>query len=156
MDYDLDEIAEALAARFQGIPTDTYGGEAWTITAFGSATGTVSIPALVIELDDLTYDQSMGRGADTAVFLAYLMVSEADSSSGQRLVRKLLSSGGLANRVKDALNGSGDPGEVVDQSLGGLVDYAQMTGTRSIGSINYNGIGYQGATLEIQVMIGGH
>lgn len=148
MDYDLDAIAEALAARFQGIPTDTYNGEAWTITADGSAMGTVNIPALVIELDDLTYDLTMGRGADQAVFLAYLLVSEADSSSGQRLVRSLLSSGGLSNRIKDSLNGP-----AADQSLGQLVDYAQMTGTRSIGSINYNGIGYQGAVLEIQVML---
>ena len=146
--YDLDAIAEALAARFQGLPTDVYGGESWTITANGSAPGTVSIPALVIELDDLSYDLSMGRGADSAVYLAYLLVSEADSSSGQKLVRRLLSSGGVATRIKDALNGQG-----ADQSLGQLVDYAQMSGTRSIGSINYNGIGYQGAVLEIQVML---
>ena len=92
MNYDLDAIAEALAAHFQGIPTDTYNGEAWTITADGSAMGTMNAPALVIELDDLTYDLTMGRGADQAVFLAYLLVSEADSSSGQRLVRQLLSS----------------------------------------------------------------
>lgn len=146
--YDLDAIAEALAARFQGLPTDVYGGESWTITASGSAMGTTNPPALVIELDDLSYDLSMGRGADTAVFLAYLLVSEADSSSGQKLVRRLLSSGGVAERIKDSLNGAG-----ADQTLGQLVDYAQMSGTRTIGSINYNGIPYTGAVLEIQVML---
>jgi hypothetical protein len=83
-------------------------------------------------------------GADTFTFLAYMIVSQADSVDAQRLIRQALSTGGLATAVKDKL--------VNNQKLGGLVSYAHMSGTRSIGVINYGGVDYQGATLEIVVM----
>lgn len=142
--YDLNAIADALAEVFQGLQSSVFTGQQWTITASSEAAGVVSEPAVVIELDDVTYDASMGRGADEFVFLAYLVVSGSDTTSGQRLVRQMLSSGGAVNRLKDALE--------VDSTLGGLVSYAHMTGTRSIGNIIYNGTEYLGATLEIAVM----
>jgi len=142
--YDLNAIADALAAVFQGMDTRTFDGDQEVVTSVSTAAGVANVPAIVIELDDITWDITMARGADSFVFLAYLLVSSADSPGGQRLVRQLLSTGGLADRIKDALDS--------DQTLGGLVSYAVATGTRTIGNINYAGADYLGATIEIQVV----
>jgi hypothetical protein len=142
--YDLNAIADALRDRFQGLATDTYGGVARTLSTYSEPPDNVSTPALAIELDEVTYDVTMGRGADVLRFLAYLVVDASDSPEGQRLVRRILSSGGLAHSLKDKLE--------EDVTLGGLVSYAHMAGTRTIGTITYNSVDYQGATLEIQVV----
>jgi hypothetical protein len=39
-----------------------------------------------------------------------------------------------------------------DQTLGGLVSYAHMTGVRRIGNVVYNDVAYLGAELPIEVM----
>jgi hypothetical protein len=143
-DYDLNEIADALALAVQGLDTYVIYGQQEEITATADAPGVANVPAIVFELDDVAWDTTMARGSDSFTFLAYLIVSSADSRSGQRLVRQLLSTGGLAGRVKDALE--------VDTTLGGLVSYAVASGTRTIGNINYAGVDYQGATIVIEVM----
>lgn len=142
-DYDLNEIADALAAAVQGLDAYVIGGVQEEVTATGDVHGVANVPAVAIELDTIDWDITMARGADSFTFLAYLMVSSADSPSGQRLVRQLLSTGGLAGRVKDALE--------QDTTLGGLVSYAVATGTRTIGNINFAGVDYQGATIVIEV-----
>lgn len=145
-DYDLNAIADALAARFAGLDTgQEYTGVTLSVDSDADASGSVNVPALIIELDDITYDVSMGRGADSAVFLGYFLVSNADSPSGQRTLRAMLSSDGVLPRLKDALE--------TDTTLSGAVSYAQMSGTRSIGNINYGGVAYLGAVLEIEVML---
>lgn len=142
---DLNAIADALAAVFQGVDTsEDFSGQDVLITAQSEGAGVAYVPAVVLELDDLTYDLSMGQGAHGCVFIAHLAVSEADAVSGQRLIRSMLSTGGLVDRLKDSL--------VDNQSLGGLVSYAHCPGTRSIGSINIGGVSYLGADLEIVVM----
>jgi hypothetical protein len=142
-DYDLNEVADALAGTVQGLDAYVIGGVQEEITATGDVQGVANVPAIAFELEDIDWDITMSRGADAFVFLAYLMVSSADSPSGQRLVRRLLSTGGLAGRVKDAIE--------QDRTLGGLVSYAVATGTRTIGNINYAGIDYQGAIIVIEV-----
>jgi hypothetical protein len=143
-DYDLNAVADALAEAVQGLDAYVISGQQETVTATGDVQGVANVPAIAFELDDLTWDITMARGADSFVFLAYLLASSADNPSGQRLVRQLLSTGGLAGRVKDALE--------QEQTLGGLVSYAVATGTRTIGNINYAGVDYQGAVIEIQVV----
>lgn len=143
-DYDLNAIADALAAAVQGLDTDVIYGQQEEITASGDVPGTPNVPFMAFELDTLDWDTTMARGSDSFTFLAYVAVSSADSRSGQRLVRQLLSTGGLAGRIKDALE--------VDTTLGGLVSYAVASGTRTIGNINWAGVDYQGATIVIEVM----
>lgn len=143
-DYDLNAIADALAAAVQGLDTYVIDGQQQEVTGDSEVAGVANVPAIVFELEDITWDVTMARGADSFVFLAYLLVTSADSPSGQRLVRQLLSSGGLAGRIKDALE--------QDSTLGGLVSYAVATGTRTIGNINYAGADYLGAVLEIEVV----
>lgn len=142
--YDLNEIADALATAVNGVDAYIISGEQQELTATADVGGVANVPAVAFELDDLDWDVTMARGADSFTFLAYLLVSSADSPSGQRLVRQLLSTGGLAGSVKDALE--------VDNTLGGLVSYAVATGTRTIGNINYAGVDYLGATIVIEVL----
>lgn len=142
--YDLNAVADALAATWSDMNTQTVDGDMIPLSSYSEVPGTVNVPAIAVELDDITWDVTMARGADSVSFLAYMMVSEVDSTDAQRLIRQALSTGGLANKLKDALE--------ANQELGGLVSYAVATGTRSIGRINYGGIDYQGATLEIVVM----
>lgn len=142
--YDLNAIADALQGVWQGMDTQVVDGTMVPLSAYSEVPGTLNVPAVAIELDDIAWDQSMGRGADQMSYLAYLIVSQADDVAGQRLIRQALSTGGLLDKLKDKL--------VANQTLGGLVSYAHMPGTRSIGAINYGGVDYQGATLEIVVM----
>lgn len=142
--YDLNAIADALQGTWQSMDTQTVSAEVVPLSVYSEVPGTVNVPALAIELDDIAWDESMGRGADSFRFLAYLIVAQVDSEDGQRLIRQALSTGGLVSTLKDVL--------VANQRLGGLVSYAHMPGTRSIGVINYGGVDYQGATLEIEVM----
>jgi hypothetical protein len=145
-DYDLNEIADALALRWNGLTTVEYDGVDRPMTALSEVVGSVQPPAIVLELDDIDWDLTMGRGSDTFTFLAYLIVATADSVSGQRLVRQLMSTGGAAGRLKDAMDGVN-----VDRTLGGLVSIVHMPSPRSVGRINYSGVDYLGAILPIEV-----
>lgn len=142
-DYDLNEIADALAAVWSNMGTLDYDGVDRTVTSLSEIDGSMEPPAIGIELDDLNWDITMSRGADEFTFLAYLIVGSGDSGSGQRLVRQLLSTGGLLDKLKDKLEAS--------KTLGGLVSYANLTTPRSIGRITWAGVDYQGAILEIEV-----
>lgn len=146
-DYDLNAIADAIAARVQGLDAYVISGQQQEVTATGDAPGVANVPAFVVELDDITWDSTMARGSDSFVFLGYLLVAKSDNVSGQRLLRQVLSTGGVAGRIKDVLDG-----EDVDRTLGGLVDYVHVPGTRTIGNINYAGVDYLGAVIEIQVV----
>lgn len=142
--YDLNAIADALAATWANLDTLTIDSQMVPMSAYSEVPGEATIPAVAVELDSMSYDESMARGADAFVFLVHLIISSADSRSGQRLVRQALSTGGVANKLKDKLE--------ANQRLGGLVSYAVVTRTRSIGDISYGGVDYLGATLEVEVM----
>lgn len=144
-DYDFNAIADALAGVWSGMSTLDYDTVDRTVSTLAEIDGSMEPPAIGIELDDVTWDLSMGRGADSATFLGYLIAGSGDSASGQRLVRQMLSTGGLVSRLKDMLE--------QDKTLGGLVAYANLTTTRSIGRITWAGVDYQGAILEIEVML---
>lgn len=146
--YDLNAIADALAARFNGVDGWIIDGQQIEVTATPEAGGVANVPAAIVELDSLDWDVSMSRGADAAIFILYVLVSSADSGSAQRLLRKFLSSGAAASSLKDSLEGEG-----VDRTLGGLIAYAHMSETRTIGVIDYAGARYQGVTIPIGVML---
>lgn len=143
--YDLNAIADALAAVWQGQDTWAVDGQMVPLTVYSEVPGQVAVPALAIELDDMSWDVSMDRGADTAMWLVHLIVENADSTSAQRAVRRALSTGSTVDKLKDRL--------VQNQTLGGLVAYAHMSGTRAIGEITYGGVAYQGATIEVGMML---
>lgn len=142
--YDLNAIADALAATWAELDTQTVDGNMVPLSTYAEVPGQANVPAVAVELDALDWDVSMGRGADTFTFLAHLLVSSVDSRDGQRAVRQALSTGGVADKLKDKL--------LANQTLGGRVSYATMTRTRAVGDVVYGGVDYLGATIEIEVM----
>lgn len=145
--YDLNEILDALAAVFNGQETgDDYGGVAETISAYATVPGTLRVPAVVLELDDLDWDLAMGDGADGLQIVATVLVKTQETKGAQRALYAFLSrkpSSGHV-RLKAALK--------ADQTLDGLVSYLHMTTVRRIGLINYGGVDYQGAEIVIEGM----
>jgi len=143
--YDLNAIFDELAAVFDGIATgDVVSGTALTLSAYSEVPGQVTVPALVLELDDLAWDVTMGRGADAWTIVGTALVSFADQANAQRKLRSFLSADGGAGRIKAALE--------AEKSLGGLVSYVQLSGARRVGKITYNGVDYLGCELVFEVM----
>lgn len=146
-DYDLNEVMDALAALFSGVETgDEIGGVAITMEAHSEVVGQVDPPAVVFELDDQTWDLNMGDGADSFQVVALVLITYQDAQNAQRTMRSFLSrkvTSGMM-RLKATLE--------ADQTLGGLVSYAIMTGVRNIGQVTYSGIDYMGAELIIEVV----
>jgi len=142
--YDLNAIADALAAVWRGLPTGvTIRGVAQKLSAQSEVTGTITAPGVVVEFDSLDWDNTMGRGSDNATFLVTLLIKGADSEGAQRALRSALSTGGTAGRMKDALE--------ADDTLGGLVSYAHLSNVRRTGTIEYGETGYIGAELVVEV-----
>lgn len=143
-DYDLNEVADALRDRFQQRAMFTIDGQDVPLNAYSEVVGDPPVPGLVIELDNVDWDITMARGSDAFTFLATVLLQSADSPGGQRVLRAALSTGGVGTRIKDALD--------EDKTLGGLVSYAEMAGTRSIGTISYAGQSYIGAVIAVEVV----
>lgn len=143
-DYDLNAIADAMRDLFQGQIFLSVNGEGVPMNVFSEVEGQAAAPAMIIELDDVDYDLTFARGSDDFTFLVMVLLQSADSDGGQRTLRAALSSGGVGSKIKDILES--------DKTLGGLVSYADMTGTRRIGVIQYSGLAYIGAELVIEVV----
>ena len=145
--YDLNEIFDALATLFDGYATgDEIGGQAQLIHAYAEVVGDVQTPAMVLELDDIAWDETMGGGQDVMTILATILVQDVDTKGAQRALRSFLSrkdTAGLA-RLKARL--------AEDETLGGLVSYVQMGQARQIGRITYDGVPYMGVALPLEVV----
>lgn len=143
--YDLNEVADALAATWQGLDTGlTLNSQPLTLTVHAEVVGTVEVPALVLELEDIRWDMAMGEGMDEVTFVATVLVEAQDLSTGQRQLRSFLSRDGGLGKIKRAL--------VANQTLGGLVSYAHIPTVRRFGQIEYAGSSYLGVELTIEVV----
>jgi hypothetical protein len=146
-DYDLNAVADALAALFTGVATgDSLAAVASVLSAYSEVPDSITVPALVLELDSLDWDQSMQRGADAFTFVATVLVSSSESAVGQRALRTFLSAKATAGvaRLKAILE--------ANRTLGGLVSYADMTQVRRLGLITFAGTPYLGAEIDIEVV----
>lgn len=143
-DYDLNEIADALRDRFQGVVMFQVDSTNVPLNVISDVEGQVTAPAMVIELDDIDWDLTFSRGSDAFRFLVSILLQSADSGNGQRILRSALSTGGVGTRIKDVLH--------QDETLGGLVSIAHLAGTRRIGVIQYAGLDYIGAEMIIEVV----
>jgi len=143
--YDLNEVMDALAATFNGQETgDEYNGVAEKFSAYATVPGTLRVPAIVLELDDLDWDLDMGDGADGIQIIATVLIKTQETQGAQRALHAFLSRKPAAGsvRLKTALK--------ANQTLGGLVSYLHMTTVRRVGLINYGGVDYQGAEIVIE------
>ena len=143
--YDLNAVADALKDVFNGVLTgETLDSVPVTVTAYADVPGTVEVPAVVLELDDVQYDLTMGgEGMDDFTFVALLLVEYQDAPTAQRALRSFMSRDGGAGKLKAAL--------AAHQTLGDLVSFAHMTSVRRIGVIDYGGATYLGAEIPIEV-----
>lgn len=143
--YDLNAVFDALAAVFDGLATGAqWDGASIALAAYAEVPGQVTVPALVLELDDLVWDVTMGRGADTWTVVGTALVQFADQQDAQRELRAFLSADGGAGRLKAALE--------AEKTLSGLVSYVQLTQARRVGKISYAGVEYLGCELVFEVM----
>lgn len=145
--YDLNAIFDAMAERLDGLETgQEIGGQAQTVTAYSEVTGNVQAPAVVLELDDITYDLDMGNGADGISVVATCLIQNVEAAGAQRALRTFMS------RAEDA--GVARLKAVMDEdpTLGGLVSYVQFSTVRRIGTLTYDGVDYLGAELIFEVM----
>lgn len=142
--YDLNVIADALESRFEGLAMFQVNGEDVPLNVTSEVEGQVNPPAMVISLDDVDWDLTFKRGSDAFHFLVQILLQSADAPGGQRILRTALSTGGVGTKIKDVLE--------QDNTLGGLVSYANLSGTRRVGVIQYSGIDYIGAELLIEVV----
>jgi hypothetical protein len=144
--YDLNDIFDAIAATFDGVPTgDTIGGAPITLECHAEVAGAINPPSIVLDFDGQDWNLNMGRGADSFTIVAALMVTYNENENSQRTLRSFLSrkrSAGLF-RIMAALE--------ANQTLNGLVSYAIITSTRSVGIVTYDGVDYLGAELIIEV-----
>ncbi len=145
--YDINEIFDALAALFNGLATgDEFDGQAQVITAYPEVAGNIETPAMVLELDDIAWDETMGAGSDALVIMATVLVQDVETKGAQRALRSFLSrrdTSGMA-RLKARLES--------DRTLGGLVSFVQMGQARAIGRIKYDGVDYMGVALPLEVV----
>lgn len=145
--YDLNEIFDACARTFNGLDTgDDLNGQSRTVTGYAEVVGNIQVPAVVLELDDITFDLEMGDGADGLSIMATVLVQTADAKSAQRALRAFLSrkpTAGVA-RLKAALE--------ANPTLDGTVSYAVLGTVRRIGNITYDGVDYLGAELVIEAV----
>lgn len=142
--YDLNAVADALAAVFNDLVTgEALNGEAIKVTAYADVPGTVEVPAVVLELDDIDYDLTMGGGMDEFTFVALVLVETQDEQTGQRALRSFMSRDGGFGKLKAALE--------ANRTLDGLVSVAHMTSVRRIGNIDYGATTYLGAEIPIEV-----
>jgi hypothetical protein len=143
--YDLNAVFDALAAVFDGVPTgEAYGGEAETFSAYAEVPGQFTAPGIILELDTLDWDITMGRGEDNFSANMIVLLDYQDGRGAQRRLRAMLSQDGAAGRLKAALEAG--------KELGGLISYAHMVRLRRFGEINYGDVTYLGAEIEIEIV----
>lgn len=108
------------------------------------APGQINEPhAFVIPAEPaITFDETMGRGADLLHFNIVLLVSKAMDRNAQELLDPYLSGSGPMS-VKAAVEG--------DQTLGGVADWTVVTGVPFYGPLDYNGVTYLGARFGVEV-----
>lgn len=145
--YDLNAIFDALRGLYNGLATgETMDGRAQYLTAYSEVVGNVQTPAMVLELDDITWDLTMGGGEDVITIMATILVQDVETKDAQRQLRSFLSRApgtGLA-RIKAVL--------ADDDTLGGLVSYVQMGQARQMGKITFDGVDYLGVALPLEVV----
>ncbi|HEX6969858.1 MAG TPA: hypothetical protein VF174_13760 [Micromonosporaceae bacterium] len=108
--------------------------------------GQVNPPAAVIAPDSISFDSTMARGSDDFVFIVYLIVGTAVDRIGQDKLDGYLAGSG-ASSVKAAIE--------ADESLGGVANFARVSGVRQYGLIEYAGVQYIGAEFVVEVNASG-
>jgi hypothetical protein len=103
---------------------------------------TISPPVAIVNLQNLTFDNTFARGLDTYNFVITVIVGRVGERSAQRLLDSYVSSTG-ASSVKLAIE--------LDRTLGGKCDTLRVTDMRNYGSIVIGEITYLAAEFNVAV-----
>jgi hypothetical protein len=100
-------------------------------------------PAAIVQLEDISFDATMGRGSDRLTFTVTLFVSNAWNRTAQDNLDAYLAGEG-ASSIKAAIE--------ADETLASVVSFAWVMGVRNYGDFEFAGQSYYGAEFVIEVM----
>ena len=132
----------SLSSIRSGIATNL--GNISSLTVFGFVPDSIEPPTAVVGVvDNIEYDTSMSRGADTYTIPVFLYVSRVDAQDSQETLDGYLASAG-ASSVKAQIES--------DTTLNGEAQSVRVTSASNYGVYNINNISYLGVEFIVEVI----
>ena len=132
----------SLSSIRSGIATNL--GNISTLTVFGFVPDSIEPPTAVVGVvDNIEYDTSMSRGADTYSIPVFLYVSRVDAQDAQDTLDAFLASSGSSS-VKTQIES--------DVTLGGVANSARVVEADNYGVYSINNIDYLGCEFTVEVI----
>tara|TARA_A100001515_G_scaffold68403_1_gene54419 strand:- start:379 stop:786 length:408 start_codon:yes stop_codon:yes gene_type:complete len=132
----------SLSSIRSGIATNL--GNISSLTVFGFVPDSIEPPTAVVGVvDNIEYDTSMSRGADTYSIPVFLYVSRVDAQDAQDTLDAFLASSGSSS-VKTQIES--------DSTLGGVANSARVVEADNYGVYSINNIDYLGCEFTVEVI----
>ena len=132
----------SLSSIRSGIATNL--GNISSLTVFGFVPDSIEPPTAVVGVvDNIEYDTSMARGADTYSIPVFLYVSRVDAQDAQDTLDGFLASSGSSS-VKTQIES--------DETLGGVANSARVVEADNYGVYSINNIDYLGCEFTVEVI----
>ena len=132
----------SLSSIRSGIATNL--GNISSLTVFGFVPDSIEPPTAVVGVvDNIEYDTSMSRGADTYTIPVFLYVSRVDAQDAQDTLDAFLASSGSSS-VKTQIES--------DVTLGGVANSARVVEADNYGVYSINNIDYLGCEFTVEVI----
>ena len=132
----------SLSSIRSGIATNL--GNISSLTVFGFVPDSIEPPTAVVGVvDNIEYDTSMARGADTYKIPVFLYVSRVDAQDAQDTLDSYLASSGSSS-VKTQIES--------DSTLGGVANSARVVEADNYGVYSINNIDYLGCEFTVEVI----
>ena len=131
----LSSIRSGIATNLENISS---------LTVFGFVPDSIEPPTAVVGVvDNIEYDTSMSRGADTYSIPVFLYVSRVDAQDAQDTLDAFLASSGSSS-VKTQIES--------DSTLGGVANSARVVEADNYGVYSINNIDYLGCEFTVEVI----
>ena len=131
----LSSIRSGIATNLENISS---------LTVFGFVPDSIEPPTAVVGVvDNIEYDTSMSRGADTYSIPVFLYVSRVDAQDAQDTLDGFLASSGSSS-VKTQIES--------DVTLGGVANSARVVEADNYGVYTINNIDYLGCEFTVEVI----
>ena len=132
----------SLSSIRSGIATNL--GNISSLSVFGFVPDSIEPPTAVVGVvDNIEYDTSMSRGADTYSIPVFLYVSRVDAQDAQDTLDAFLASSGSSS-VKTQIES--------DSTLGGVANSARVVEADNYGVYSINNIDYLGCEFTVEVI----
>ena len=138
MAANLKQIRAALKATLVAY----YASHGVSIQVYDRVPGAIVSPAVVVEPASGEYQQTLGAIDRTQHMLAVTaLVATADVEAAQDTLDQIISAVGSMSIAAGILS---------DQTLGGVVEWANASGYRDYGTVSYANANYLKATVDVQ------